>query len=171
MTGAAVTGFGGILYKAMHISERMARLVAFMDLEAHKRCLRLSAVGRLEGARLGWLVRTRVGRERREDVCTSRMRTPISSFPIIGEELGLRATLLVVLRFLALTLSGIMIALQARDRFGMLLGFGLVMNIGLQACVNIGMTTALLPNKGCRCPSSATAARTFACVCCSPGSC
>ena len=30
----------------------------------------------------------------------------------------------------------------------MLLGFGLVINIALQACVNIGMTTALLPNKG-----------------------
>ncbi len=69
-------------------------------------------------------------------------------FPIIGEELGLRATLLVVLAFLALTLSGIVIALQSRDRFGMLLGFGLVINIALQACVNIGMTTALLPNKG-----------------------
>lgn len=45
-------------------------------------------------------------------------------------------------------MSGIVIALQSRDRFGMLLGFGLVINIGLQACVNIGMTTALLPNKG-----------------------
>ncbi len=36
MSGAALAGFGGVLYMAMHISERMARLVAFMDLEAHK---------------------------------------------------------------------------------------------------------------------------------------
>ena len=69
-------------------------------------------------------------------------------FPIIGEELGLRATLFVVLSFLGVTLSGTLIAMQSRDRFGMLLGFGLVINIALQACVNIGMTTALLPNKG-----------------------
>ena len=69
-------------------------------------------------------------------------------FPIIGEELGLRATLLVIFTFLSATLSGILIAMQARDRFGMLLGFGLIINIALQASVNIGMTTALLPNKG-----------------------
>ena len=50
-------------------------------------------------------------------------------FPIIGEELGLRMTLFVVFAFLMLTLSGILISLQARDRFGMLLGFGIVMNI------------------------------------------
>ena len=69
-------------------------------------------------------------------------------FPIVGEELGLKATLLVVLAFFLVTLSGVMISMQAKDRFGMLLGFGLVMNLALQACVNIGMTTALLPNKG-----------------------
>jgi cell division protein FtsW len=43
---------------------------------------------------------------------------------------------------------GALIALQARDRFGMLLGFGLIVLIALQAAVNIGVTTALLPNKG-----------------------
>ena len=73
-------------------------------------------------------------------------------FPIIGEELGLRVTLLVVFAFLLLTLCGVLIAMQARDRFGMLLGFGLVISIALQASVNIGMTTALLPNKGMSLP-------------------
>jgi cell division protein FtsW len=68
--------------------------------------------------------------------------------PMIGEELGLRATLLIVFCFLMIVLCGVLIAVHSRDRFGMLLGFGLVMTIGLQAAVNIGVTTALLPNKG-----------------------
>jgi cell division protein FtsW len=38
--------------------------------------------------------------------------------------------------------------MKARDRFGLLLGFGIVGMIALQAAVNIGVTTALLPNKG-----------------------
>ena len=43
---------------------------------------------------------------------------------------------------------GAIIAMRARDRFGMLLGFGIVVLIALQAAVNIGVTTAVLPNKG-----------------------
>jgi cell division protein FtsW len=69
-------------------------------------------------------------------------------FPMIGEELGLRCTLLVVFCFIVIILCGVVIALRARDRFGLLLGFGIIMLIALQAAVNIGVTTALLPNKG-----------------------
>jgi cell division protein FtsW len=41
-----------------------------------------------------------------------------------------------------------MIALHAKDRFGLLVGSGIVALLGLQAAVNIGVTTSLLPNKG-----------------------
>jgi cell division protein FtsW len=40
------------------------------------------------------------------------------------------------------------IALHAKDRFGSLLACGVVSLLGLQAAVNIGVTTSLLPNKG-----------------------
>lgn len=69
-------------------------------------------------------------------------------FPVIGEELGLRWTLAVVATYLVFILCGAAIALRARDRFGLLLGFGVTVMIALQAAVNIGVTTALLPNKG-----------------------
>ena len=69
-------------------------------------------------------------------------------FPVIGEELGLRITLAVVFTYIVIILCGAIIALRARDRFGMLLGFGIMVLTALQAAVNIGVTTALLPNKG-----------------------
>jgi cell division protein FtsW len=69
-------------------------------------------------------------------------------FPIIGEELGLRISLLVVFLFVVIIVCGIMIALHAKDRFGLLLGCGIVSLLALQAAVNIGVTTSLLPNKG-----------------------
>lgn len=69
-------------------------------------------------------------------------------FAMIGEELGLRATLCVVFAYIIFIFCGATIALQARDRFGMLFGFGFVIIIALQAAINIGVTTSLLPNKG-----------------------
>ncbi len=67
---------------------------------------------------------------------------------IIGEELGLIATLLVVVAFVAIVICGIYIALRAPDTFGLLLGSGLTFLIGLQAFINIGVVTSALPNKG-----------------------
>jgi cell division protein FtsW len=69
-------------------------------------------------------------------------------FPMIGEELGLRVSLLVVFLFIVIIVCGMMIALHAKDRFGMLLSCGIVSLLALQAAVNIGVTTSLLPNKG-----------------------
>lgn len=67
---------------------------------------------------------------------------------IVGEELGLIATLGVVLAFLGIAVSGIYIAAHASDRFGMMLGLGITVLISLQAFINIGVVTMVLPNKG-----------------------
>jgi cell division protein FtsW len=67
---------------------------------------------------------------------------------IVGEELGLIATLGVVLAFLGFALCGVYIASHASDRFGMMLGCGITFLISLQAFINIGVVTTVLPNKG-----------------------
>jgi cell division protein FtsW len=69
-------------------------------------------------------------------------------FSIIGEELGLIATLLVVLAFVALLICGLYIAHRSSDTFGLLLGVGITVLITLQAFINIGVNTNVLPNKG-----------------------
>lgn len=73
-------------------------------------------------------------------------------YSIIGEELGLAATLPVVLAYLALFLSGVYISCHARDHFGTYLGLGVTFLIGLQAFINIGVVTDVLPNKGLSLP-------------------
>jgi len=67
---------------------------------------------------------------------------------IIGEELGLIATLFVLLLFGALLICGMRIALSAPDVFGRLLAFGITLMVGLQATINIGVVTGCLPTKG-----------------------
>lgn len=69
-------------------------------------------------------------------------------FPVIGEELGVGATLGTIMIVVCMALSGLLIAAHAPDRFGKLLGTGLVLLIVYQALINIGVTTGCLPNKG-----------------------
>jgi cell division protein FtsW len=73
-------------------------------------------------------------------------------FSNIGEELGLIATLLVILAFLLIVICGIYIALRSRDNFGCLLASGVTFLISLQAVINIGVVTSVLPTKGLALP-------------------
>jgi cell division protein FtsW len=69
-------------------------------------------------------------------------------FPVVGEELGLRATLLVVFCYVLIALAGCGIALQAQTVFNRCVALGLTCVIVVPAMVNIAVTTALLPNDG-----------------------
>jgi cell division protein FtsW len=69
-------------------------------------------------------------------------------FAIIGEELGLWGTLLVVVLFGALAWAGFRIALSAKDRFGGLLAGGLTAMIVTQALINMGSVTGISPVAG-----------------------
>jgi len=69
-------------------------------------------------------------------------------FAIIGEELGLWGTLLVVALFGALAWAGFRIALSAKDRFGGLLAGGLTAMIVTQALINMGSVTGVSPVAG-----------------------
>jgi len=71
---------------------------------------------------------------------------------VIGEELGVIATLFVVGCFAAIVLCGAAIARGAPDDFGRLLAAGVTFLFGLQAFINIGVVTGSLPNKGISLP-------------------
>ncbi|NQW99959.1 cell division protein FtsW [bacterium] len=69
-------------------------------------------------------------------------------FPVVGEELGLPFTLGVVLCYVMIAIGGCGIALQATNVFNRCVALGLTCVIVVPAMVNIGVTTALLPNDG-----------------------
>ena len=144
---AGMLTLGGVAVAIWQIPNRMERFIAFLDLEKYKTGLGLQqhraqlalGEGGLTGLGLG------EGREK-------MMHMPYAHtdfiFPMVGEELGLIGSLAVVFTFVLITVFGMLIATQAPDRFGKLLGFGVVGLICLQAALNIGVTTAVLPNKG-----------------------
>jgi cell division protein FtsW len=69
-------------------------------------------------------------------------------FAVIGEELGLIGAVTVVFVFAIFLWRGMRSALRAPDRFGMLLGIGIVVGIVAQALLNMSVVLALVPTKG-----------------------
>jgi cell division protein FtsW len=69
-------------------------------------------------------------------------------YAIIGEEMGLLGTLGILGLFLVLVRRGFVIAGKCKNAFGTLLAMGIAMTIGLQAFMNIGVVTTLLPATG-----------------------
>lgn len=145
--GTALAGAGGIFVVATQISQRMARLAAFLDPQRFKEDAGLQQMQALIALGSGGIEGLGLGNGRQKMLYLPYAHTDFI-FPIIGEELGLRMTLVVVFLFVVVIVCGIMIALHAKDRFGLLLGCGIISLLGLQAALNIGVTTSLVPNKG-----------------------
>ena len=73
-------------------------------------------------------------------------------FAIIAEELGLIGAFAVVLGFVVIGVAGIRAALNAPDRFGMLLAVGITTWVVVQAVLNLGAVLSLLPVTGVTLP-------------------
>ena len=71
---------------------------------------------------------------------------------VVGEELGLFGTLIVLILFVVLTVAGVRIALRTRDPFAHYLAIGITVWISVQAAINIGMVLGLLPVIGITLP-------------------
>ena len=143
----SLTGLGALLIVATRISERMGRLSAFLHPQHFKEDAGLQQMQALIAWGSGGMEGLGLGNGRQKMLYLPYAHTDFI-FPIVGEELGLRFSLLVVFLFVVIIVCGTMIALHAKDRFGFLLGCGVVSLLALQAAVNIGVTTSLLPNKG-----------------------
>ena len=143
---SVLAGLYAFYYFVRMDPNRWNRIMAYLDMETHKmgyayqqhRGLLAFGNGGIEGAGLG------NGAEKHGYLPFSHTDF---IFPVIGEELGW-VTLLVVLCFVAYTVFGFLIAMRATDLFGRLLAIGLTAIIVVPAMVNIGVTTALLPNTG-----------------------
>ena len=144
MVAAGVAGILGLLH---YRPDKMERIYALLDLEKY----------RLEEGFQQWIAMMALGSGGTEGLGLGSGRLkmlymPFAHtdfiFPMIGEELGVVFTLLVVFAFVLIAVAGIAIAFHAKDRFGSLLAVGLVGFLVFQGALNIGVTTAVLPNTG-----------------------
>lgn len=147
----AVPGVVAVGYLIWRDPVRMARVMSWMDVEGSKTGVGFQAhQGMLALGSGGW-TGLGLGNGRQKLGWVPEHHTDFI-FAIIGEELGLIATLLVVVAYVVIVICGIYISLRATDSFGFLLGCGLTFLLGLQAFINIGVVTGALPNKGLALP-------------------
>ncbi|MFQ5442150.1 MAG: putative lipid II flippase FtsW [Thermodesulfobacteriota bacterium] len=71
---------------------------------------------------------------------------------VIGEELGLIGVGSVIVLYAVFLISGVKIALRAKDRYGTYLALGLTCMVVLQAVINMAVVMGLLPPKGLTLP-------------------
>lgn len=69
-------------------------------------------------------------------------------FAVLGEELGLMGTLLVIALLAMLVWRGFRAARHARDSYGSLLAIGITCWLGYQALINLAVITAVIPFTG-----------------------
>jgi cell division protein FtsW len=71
---------------------------------------------------------------------------------LVGEELGLVGTGVIILLFALFAIRGFQVAARARMPFGRYLGMGITLLIGVQALINACVVTGLVPTKGLTLP-------------------
>ncbi len=151
LSGLVMTGVAAFIGMMSYAPDRVERILAFLDLDAHRygagfqQWISLMALGS------GGVTGRGVGEGRLKMLYMPFAHTDFI-FPMIGEEMGLIVTMLVVTAYFSIVLAGFIIAFHAPDRFGMLLATGLVSLIGFQAFLNIGVAISILPNTGLTLP-------------------
>ena len=142
-----VIGTAGLAWKIWHDPVRLARVMAFLDLEGNKMTVGYQGWQSLLALGSGGWFGLGLGNGHQKMGFVPEHHTDFI-LAVIGEELGLVATLSVVAVFLVFIVCGFAIAKRSADVFGCLLASGLTLMIGLQAAINIGVACNTLPNKG-----------------------
>lgn len=73
-------------------------------------------------------------------------------FAIVGEELGLLGTTLLLCLFVALYARAYQVLRECPDRFGRLLGYGITSSLAIQTTINLAVVTGVLPVTGITLP-------------------
>lgn len=144
---AGALGASGLAVMIMENAERMRRIMAFMNPEAYALDEAYQLMQSKAAFVAGGWTGVGLGHSLQKQFYLPEAHTDFI-FAIIGEELGLAASLGVSLLFIGFIACGLRISWRAPDMFGRLVAFGLTCLIGAQAALNIGVVTGCLPTKG-----------------------
>jgi cell division protein FtsW len=149
LTGA----LGGLLFSFLIMQDavRMRRITAFLNPEKYAQNEAFQLLSAMYAFVMGGFSGTGLGQGLQKRYYLPEAHTDFI-FAIIGEELGLMASLLVVLLFAVFFASGLVVVDRARDPFGRYLALGIILMITLQAGFNLAVVTGVVPTKGLALP-------------------
>ena len=145
MTG----GVGVVLMIAS--PRRFGRWLAFLDIEGNKEHYAYQAWQGLLSIANGGLTGSGIGGSRAKLGYLPLAHSDFI-FAIIADELGFLGVITVLGGFALLAVLGMRVALGAPDRFGMLIASGITAWLTIQALINVGGVTGMLPVTGLTLP-------------------
>ena len=146
--GAGVVGGVALLVALiMRNPERMGRIMAFWNPEKYAQDEAFQLMNALYAFVAGGTWGVGLGESLQKRNYLPEAHTDFI-FAIVGEELGIIASLGVVALFVVFMVCGLRISGRAPDSSGRLMAFGITTVITLQAAINIGVVTGRLPTKG-----------------------
>ena len=153
--GARILHLGGmllavlpfILFGVLHSPYRLKRVLSFLHPESDPGGAGYQVLQSLVTLGSGGLTGLGPGQGRMKALFLPEPHTDFI-FSVLGEEWGLIGTLTVVAIYAVVGWRGLRTARRAPDLFGALLAAGLTLTVVIQALLNMGVTTALLPAKG-----------------------
>jgi cell division protein FtsW len=147
VAGLAGLGSLGALVLAYVQPYRWERIQSFLDPDADPLGSGLQALQSLVALGTGGWFGVGLGASRARWSFLPNAHTDFI-FAIIGEETGLAGALVVISLFVVLAIVGSVIAMRSVDKFGRLLALGIVSWLSVQALINIGGVTRVLPITG-----------------------
>ena len=147
LLGVGLLAGGGLAVMILHNPERMGRILAFLHPEKYAQDEAYQLMNALYAFTAGGARGVGLGESLQKRFYLPEAHTDFI-FAIIGEELGIVASVGVVLLFVVFLLCGVRISGRAADVGGRLMAFGITLLIALQAAINIGVVTGRLPTKG-----------------------
>ena len=145
--GLAMMAMPVLYYLIAHVPYRMARISAFLDPWQDSQGAGFQLVQSQIALGSGGLFGVGLGKSVQKLFYLPAAHTDFI-LSIIGEELGLLGTIVVIVLFGLFIWQGARLVKRVKDPFGYFLSLGIVSMIGLQAVVNIGVSIGAFPTKG-----------------------
>ncbi len=142
----AAAGVLGTVFVAIE-PYRLERVISFLDPFKYKQDSGWQVVQSLYAIGSGGATGLGLGRSRQKYLYIPEPQNDFI-FSIICEELGFVGALLVIALFVALLWKGTKIALNAPDKYSMILTFGLLSIVAVQTLLNIAVATSSVPATG-----------------------
>ncbi len=147
MCALGVSGFLAILALATVQGYRLERMTAYFDAEGDPLGNGFQTLQALIAMGNGGISGLGLGASRAKFFYLPESHTD-GVFAILGEELGIIATLTVIVLFMALMVRGFQVARRSRDEFGKLVATGITTWLVIQALLNMGGITRVIPLTG-----------------------
>lgn len=145
--GALAGGIAVISAYVMANPYALKRITTFADSNADVMVEKWQTTQGLYAIGSGGLLGTGLGGSNQKFSYVSDAHTDFI-FTIWCEEMGFIGAVLLIGLFIAFIWRGFVVAMHAPDTFSFLLAAGIVIQVGLQVFLNIGVVTDVLPNTG-----------------------